>query len=238
MKFSTITKVIIGSALVASTLSVANARNMYKDMPCRPMLKDGFYLGALAGYDAFRLHQSFSDADNSFSMTGSLTGWTGGLFAGYGQYFQNYYYLGGEILANYNGQNQTVMSASDNDGDNNSQRAKAEGTFGIAILPGLKLQDTVLGYLRLGYNWTRFNSSYSSFDAGDGSTVSVSSNKTEGGFDAGIGLEALLTDNWSMRTEYNHVWYNSANLISPPAGSANTEISDNQFNVGFVYHIS
>jgi outer membrane immunogenic protein len=246
MKLSAISKAIVVSIFIIGA-GVANAkthhaRTDYKgevvNIYPRPMLKDGFYLGAQAGYDAFRIRQSSSSTANTITMLGSVTGWTGGLFAGYGQYFQNLYYLAGEVLFNYNGNNQTVISYSDDDGDRFSQTIRVKETYGIAVLPGLRLQDTVLGYLRFGYDWTKFSSAFSSLDGNDGSTLNLNNNTTQGGWVAGIGMEALITCHWSVKTEYNHVWYQSKNLLNPPIGTANTNISDNQFNVGVVYHFA
>ncbi len=247
MKLSAISKVVMSSLLLTVAVS-ANAghrpgHNNYKDQPVfkdacpQPAgLKDGFYVGAEAGYDSFRVRQGISAA-GTISMVNSVTGWVGGIFAGYGQYFDNFYYLGGEVLANYNGSNPNIFTLGDNDGDTFSQKVKIKNTWGISLLPGIKLNDYVLGYLRLGYDWTKFESTLSGVDATAPATFSVSNNKTLGGWDAGLGMEALAGDNWSLRTEYNHIWYNSNTANS--AGISNSyNISDNQFMLGLVYHVS
>lgn len=243
MKLSTISALTVSALVLASVSGTAlashasNYKGDYKnEMPCPtpPSLMDGWYLGAQAGYDSYRIRQSISGV-GEFSSTASATGWVGGLFAGYGQYFSNYYYLGGELLANYNGNNQTTFSMVDNDGDSANQKFEAKGTWGISLLPGIKLNDTTLGYVRLGYNWTNFEASDSAADAGV--TASGSKSNTEGGFDFGLGLETLVYQNWSVRTEYNHVWYNSFNFNAGPA-SESFDPSDNQFTLGVLYHFA
>ncbi len=247
MKLSAISKVVISSLLVATSVGVANAdkhRANYKDQavfkdqaPCAtlPMLRDGFYLGAQAGYDAYRVRQSMSGASFNATNINNITGWVGGLFVGYGQFINNFY-LGGEVLGNYNGSNPNVFTTGDNDGDSFTQKMQVKGTWGVSILPGVKIADNVLGFLRLGYDWTKFNSKFTAVDAG-GPSTSGSTNKTIGGWDAGLGLETVLVDNWSLRTEYNHIWYNSTSIVGGPF-SDNANISDNQFMLGVVYHVA
>ena len=246
MKFSVIYKFVATSLLVTSTISIAfasphHAYKNYKDdykgeapCPTPPSLHDGFYVGAQAGYDAYRYRQSLT-GDGSISLIGSVTGWVGGLFVGYGQYFNNYFYLGGELLGNYNGSNQVTM-AFNSDGDTLQQKLQPRGTWGLTLIPGLKLNDASLGYFRLGYDWTNFHSSVSGTDLG-GPSFSGSKSSTQGGWDFGLGIETLVYENWSVRTEYNHVWYNS--FTNNAAGTSVTfKPSDNQFTLGAVYHIA
>lgn len=237
---SKIAVLVLVSSVATVTFAKGNMNNYkdagFKDAPCPtpPSLMDGFYVGAQAGYDAYRMRASTTNAVVNSTAVGSLTGWVGGLFAGYGQYFNNYY-LGGELLGNYNGNNQTLTSGNDVGGDSWNVKAKAKGTWGLAVLPGMKLNDTTLGYFRLGYDWTKFESNSSGVNATTtpATTFSGSGNKTEGGWDFGLGLETLVYQNWSVRTEYNHVWYGSFN-----AGNTSIDASDNQFNLGVLYHFA
>jgi outer membrane autotransporter protein len=238
MKFnlSKIALVLLASSLATVTFAKGGYKDAgFKDAPCPtpPSLMDGFYVGAQAGYDAYRVRSSVSDASGSFSDVNSLTGWVGGLFAGYGQYFSNNFYLGGELLGNYNGSDQTITSGTDNDGDTFSRKLEVKETWGLALLPGMKLNDTTLGYFRLGYDWTKFDFNTSATDGATATTVSGSNNSREGGWDFGLGLETLVYQNWSVRTEYNHVWYGSFN-----AGGASIDPSDNQFMLGVLYHFA
>ena len=67
--------------------------------PCleRVMLKDGFYAGAAAGYDAYRVVNDFSIVDPVFGAAEALDarvsayGGAIGVFVGYGKYFTDYY---------------------------------------------------------------------------------------------------------------------------------------------------
>ncbi len=240
MKFSTFSTLTASALLLAFTSSTAFAaqtpgyKGDYKnEAPCPipPTLQDGFYLGGLAGYDSYRIRESISNI-GEYSIATSTTGWMGGLFGGYGKYYGNYY-MGGELLADYSGGNQVIFSMVDDDGDTATQKFKTKGTLGLSFLPGLKLNDTSLGYLRLGYIWTQFESRIQGNDSG--AVFSNRKNSTKGGVDLGIGIETLAYRNWSIRTEFNHVWYNSFKYTAAPA-SARFYPSNNQFTLGAIYH--
>lgn len=243
MKLSTLS-LLTTSALIASMSSVSIAATatfkdaVYKDAtPCViPMLHDGFYTGLQAGYDSFRIPSTTTGAPGSFRTTGSLTGWMGGLFLGYGSYFNNSpAYLGAEIFGNYNGSTETLATGVDDDGDSFNRNVKAKATLGLSLLPGLRLNNASLGYLRLGYDWTNFRLNTSGTAAGFGST-SLAKNSTLGGFDFGLGIETLLTQKWSVRTEYNHIWYTSMSAGTVTGVNTSINPSDNQFTLGAVYH--
>jgi opacity protein-like surface antigen len=104
------------------------------------------------------------------------------------------------------------------------------------VLPGLKLNDTSLGYFRLGYDRTNFQFNGTATAGGVG-TFSSSKSSNQGSFDFGLGIETLVYENWSVRTEYNHIWYNSMNSSSP-GSSSSLDPSDNQFMLGAVYHFA
>jgi opacity protein-like surface antigen len=236
-------KVLATSLLLASTTGVAFAKNYkgethYKDeAPCPPpaMLKTGWYLGAQVGYDSYRVRDSINGpgaTDLSTSGVFNGTGWVGGLFLGYGQMLSDMFYLGGEIFGDISGVDDTVLSVSDPDEPlSASSKFEVNGSYGLALLPGIKLNDAPLGYIRLGWNWAKLNAKGTVTD--DGVTVSNSKTNTSNGFNLGLGMETLLVDNWSVRTEYSHTWYNS---FSSGAGTVNP--SDNQYMLGVVYHFA
>lgn len=239
MKFPITAKVAAATLLIASTASFAAGKNykdehVFKDQPCPPpaMLKDGFYVGAQVGYDSYRYRASVSDtaADIAESDVYSANGWLGGLFLGYGQNINEWFYLGAEAVANAtNAQNTnsiTVGAASAND------KFQVNNSYGLGILPGVKVTDTLLGFVRLGWNWANIKLSGT-----DTTGASASSTKTVNGFNFGLGMETLLKDNWSLRTEFDHTWYNSINL-SAGAATASVNPSDNQYTLGLIYHFA
>ena len=218
--------VLAASVLLSTSAFAANYKGDvgYKgEAPCPApeKLMSGFYLGGQVGYDSYRVRRSGGPIVANPAL--NSTGFVGGLFAGYGQYFSDYYYLGGEVLGNYSGA-QTSYTMN----NNYNFTTNTYGTWGLALLPGLKLNNTSLVYVRLGYNWSRIKVQESLV------TPAVSSSKStwSGGFAYGLGLESLITQNWSMRTEFSHTNNNS---FSTSAGT-NVTPSDNQFMVGLVYH--
>ena len=242
MKASSISVKLLATALVlASTTGVALAKNYkgessFKDAPACPppvMLKDGFYLGAQVGYDSYRIREGFTSSEANYNPVINNTGWVGGLFLGYGQYLSDLFYLGGEIFGNVNGSS-VSNNLRDEDGDIFTNKFTNNGSYGLALLPGIRLNDTSLGYVRLGWNWANMKGANSiTTAAGVPLLPSSSTSKTANGFNFGLGIETLLMTNWSVRTEFNHTWYNS---FSNSFTSYNT--SDNQFMLGLLYHFS
>lgn len=249
------TKLLALSLLTASTVSFAHGHNNFKGetnfkdaVPCPvpATLMGGFYVGAQAGYDSYRVRESFS---NSF-VTGSdvtastvsasgttvhnATGWLGGLFLGYGEYFSNSYYLGGEIFGNLSNadaaRHYTATETLGGESVSSYGNVEVKGNYGLSIIPGYKINDTTLGYVRLGWNWARVkgNKTDASVENGTAYSYTSGSTRTNNGFAWGLGMETKLVDNWSLRTEYNHTYFNN--------GSNNFDASDNQYSVGILYH--
>ena len=158
MKVST--KVLASALVLAATSGVAFAKGYkgeatYKDMPCPPpvMLKDGFYLGAQVGYDSYRVRTSINNP-NGLALTANpvqnVSSWVGGLFLGYGQYLTDLFYLGGEVFGTLNGGSQRLTVFNPTLGTFNS-KFETNNSYGLALLPGVRLNDTSLGYLRFGF---------------------------------------------------------------------------------------
>jgi outer membrane immunogenic protein len=192
-------------------------------------LKDGFYVGAQVGYDAYRLSKNYGSTTlNGVALTGnatqSATGFAGGLFAGYGQYFNDAYYLAGEILANASGASQSSTAAGSN---TQTVKFNVSSNYGVRVLLGTKLNNSSLLYIPLGYNWANLKAQ----QAVNG--VNYSKSNTSGGFAFGLGLETAVYENFSLRGEFTHTSYNSFNNN----GIKNTPY-DNQVMVGLVYHFA
>ena len=239
--------------------------------PCPPILvlHDGFYIGAGLGYDSARVHESVNtweyDAPDfvvpsfteSASRNQSLTGWMGGLFVGYGHYF-DWFYLGAELNGNISDADSTA-SWSDSDGNWVSSKVEMRGTYGISILPGIKVNDSSLLYARLGYLRTNFKAknSFNFVSDPDDSPVtaavsgSSSNNKWRNGFTYGVGIETYVAEYVSVRGEFDHTTYNSRsvtasvdvpNLATPPVvvgnitSTAKFKPSNNEFMLSLLYH--
>ncbi len=246
---------LAASLLVASTttFAVTNYKGdavTYKDYkdaaPCpQPlMLRDGFYVGGQLGYDSYRLrvNTDVTTPDGSTFTSNPVynaTGWVGGLFLGYGQYF-NMGYLGLEIFGNDSGASASQTSTFTPVGAGGSlslnSSVNVNGSYGISLLPGIKLNDATLGYIRLGWNRARIHTSATATETLPPvtSSVSGSANNWVSGFNYGLGLETAFYDQWSVRTEFTHTNYGS---FSSGSG-VSTNPSDNQFMLGLIYHFA
>jgi len=230
--------------------------------PCPPILvlHDGFYLGLGVGYDSYRVRQTFEETTFDFptgvplysetsSHSSSATGWMGGIFAGYGRYFDTFY-LGLEINANTSNADST-FSYSNSFGDAASMKLRARTSYGIALLPGLKVNDSSLLYVRLCYLRTNFRASFSEtevdFLTGGLVTDSESSSKWRNGFQAGVGIETAVAEDVSIRGEFTHTSFSSKTIsgtvVDPVLGdtttaSAKFSLSNNEFMLSAIYHFA
>ena len=239
MKAPSFTLKVLATALVlASTTGLAFAKNykgeaVYKEMPpCPPpaMLKDGFYVGAQVGYDTVRVRESFGNHDSDFSSStvGNVSAWDGGLFLGYGQYLTDLFYLGGEIFGTVNGTNQTIGSAHFFDNSTFQNKFQVNSSYGLALLPGIRINDATLGYVRLGWNWANFKAKANSFVASTNETFNASASNTSNGFNFGVGLETLIVTNWSVRTEFSHTWYSASTAAATTTTTTSPSASTHQ----------
>jgi len=232
--------VAVATLLLSSTIAFAGHYKdaaVYKDAapcPAPAQLMDGFYVGVQGGYDVYDVNVTANvpgTGTNNIDL--NANGWVGGLMLGYGQYFSNMYYLGGEIFGNYSNASENLTTT-----DNTAVPAivyngkiNVNGSYGLALLPGVKLNDTTLGYLRVGYSWASIKYQDSMTGAG-----SASKTNTSGGWAYGLGMETLLSGNWSLRTEYTYTNYNSYNTAL--GSGTNVDPSDNQFMLGLIYHFA
>lgn len=224
--------------------------------PCPPvmMLHDGFYLGAGVGYDSYRIHSTTSNSDtdllvvpntvftDSRSAEFSATGWMGGIFAGYGRYF-DWFYLAAELNANVSAAKST-LSFSDSNGDSANLTMKARTSYGVALLPGIKVNDSSLLYVRLGYLRANFKTNASITDGSSGMSFSASDSEWRNGFQYGVGIETYVAENVSVRGEFDHTSFNSRSVtgsatapgIEIVSSTTTVKPSNNEFMLSLLYH--
>lgn len=230
----------------------------FKDVaPCfvPKVLRDGFYVGVAGGVDSYRIRQERREvlplvSATQFNPALSAVGTVGGLYAGYGKYFNRYFYAGAEVFGTTTGAS-TAFTINTNAFDGElpgvwQTYIHVNSNFGISLLPGLKVNDSSLVYLRFGYSRLSIRTS----EVENFSVLAHGSNgkaNWTSGMVYGIGMETALYANWSLRGEYTHTEYNSItapNMIMhvfaspdvPLAGSIYFP-SDNQFMLGLSYHI-
>jgi outer membrane immunogenic protein len=228
------TKLFATLFFCASTVSFAEPP-VYKDepLPSCPRLQSGLYVGAQVGYDSYRVKDQFTITfpltANSHSIL-NATGPVGGVFLGYGRFIKDFYYAGFEVFGNYSGADSSVISTINAIPADYHFKFRTRSSWGISILPGIRLIDTTLGYVRLGVNWADFKGAESAEFLG----VNFTEAKTfvGKGFNFGFGLETLIYCHWSVRGEYTHTAYSSFNMRS---GGTLNHPSDNQVMLSGLY---
>lgn len=199
------------------------------------VLDDGLYIGIALGYDSYRVRTNIGRTFNGDTVTSdpavASTGFAGGIFGGYGQYFKDLFYLGGEGFVNITGASTHGSFSDSNGGSNYNDKVSAGTSFGAALLPGLKVNASSLFYLRLGYTCANLEGQ-ENLTVG-GSSSNTDSNHWQSGFAYGLGVETAIYQKFSLRGEYTHTYYNSFN------SAFNTVYRpwNNQFMVGLIYHV-
>jgi opacity protein-like surface antigen len=254
LRLSLISSAVLLAATTACFAGSYKGENYKGEMPApcpTPlMIKDGFYLGAQLGYDSYRVRNNISASNDAATETFNAnpalnaTGWVGGIFGGYGQYFNELYYLAGEIFVNTSGAStsSTINHTFTGTGLDSLYTKVSVGTsWGVSLLPGVRLNDASLLYVRLGYNQADIKGQASGVLNGV-SVGSTSKTTWRGGFNYGLGIESTFYPNWSVRTEYTHTNYgsfsNNVTVAGVGTASGNYSPSDNQFMVGLNYHFA
>lgn len=119
----------------------------------------------------------------------------------------SYFYLAGELYLT-----PTTLSLSESN-NNRAQSARTTTGYGASIIPGLLLSETIIGYLRLGYEATNF----------------YGPDTTKSGAQFGAGLQSSLSENWSIRVEYLYTAYSNVASIGSP--------SSDQYGLGLIYKL-
>jgi opacity protein-like surface antigen len=232
-----LTVALLFSATSGLALPAPNkAKPTYKDIinntpcPAPKVLKDGFYVGVQGGYDVYDVHENYSPVITG--LTGNTNtrnaGWVGGLFVGYGRDVLESFYIGTEILGNYNGSSTSYQFTSSLLG-NYASKFTTKGSFGVSLIPGVKITNVTLGYVRIGYNWVNLQTQENNSTTG----FSARKNATSSGFNYGLGAETLLYKSLSLRGEYTYTNYSNFNTSM----GTNFSPADNQFMLSLIYHI-
>ncbi len=132
------------------------------------------------------------------------------LSAGYGGIVANNFYLAGELTA-------TPGSVDLKNGytHGTDQNTKVTHTYGLSVIPGIKLNDTAMVYGRVGAVKSYFSSQA----------------KTVTGGQAGIGVETSVSPTWNLRSEYIYTAYRS---VSHDIGSPKS----NAIGIGLIHNFN
>lgn len=202
-------------------------------------LKEGPYFGAAAGYDSYKIHQvtSFTGTTNvAFNPTINATGLIGEVMGGYGHYFNNALYLGFEAFLNVSEAYQSTNLVINDTTDHINYNAKffVSTGYGVGLFPGIKLSDSALVFMRLGYQIARLRGQENLQELISGTTSISNTSSWSGGVSYGLGFEEAMVENFSLRGEYIHTDYRSFSATSGTEYSP----SNNQFLLALIYHIA
>ena len=167
------------------------------------------YVGASLG-----IVNNYNDKANfngqNLTLSTSTRGAPFSVFAGYGGVLDQNFYLAGEVFG-------TVGTASISD----NKFLRTSYGYGASILPGVMLSDHTLAFARVGVVKSHFSDS------------SLNTNATGGQF--GLGLQTSLTQNVSLRGEYDFTAYRKISDSDIYGNSASIHPRSDAFNVGLVY---
>ena len=177
----------------------------------------GPYVGAQLGYSVY----DFKLTTPTETLDGvSAKGADGGVYAGWGMLMSPAYYGGLEAEYNWSGaKHDTTLPGA-------SGEIKDKDNYGLSARLGWLPSDNVMLYGRAG--WQRVSVDYSGDVAGIGANTA---NQDHDGFRLGVGTEVAMANNWMMRLEYDHTWYNKE-TITPGAQS---DPRNDLFRVGLGY---
>lgn len=201
--------------------------------PCAvPTLMSGSYIGVQLGYGPYRVRNSILTPGASTltsNLVASANGWAAGALMGYGTMMNPWFYLGGEIFIVANNFDQNFSTANGPGSTTYTNLTGNGPTYGIGLLPGIKLTESTLTFIRLGWNRVVIKT----FETVTGSASSNTS-KTMDGLVFGIGMETLIFTNYSLRGEFDHMYFSSYNTAGPYNTLVNP--SSNQFMMSLLYH--
>jgi opacity protein-like surface antigen len=150
-----------------------------------PCFAGNFYFGpGISLQDTYAEDSSYRGVNPKFSF-------------GYGQHFNEFWYVGTEANASFG--TATLQTG----GTNN---LKTSNTFGLSLLPGIQLTPDTLAFTRFGLVNSYFNEP----------------DKRQTGGQLGLGLETHLTPSWEVRGEYTYSEYSNMINIGTPKTSAFT----------------
>lgn len=200
-----------------------------------------FFVGAEAGYQNIDMEASLSASNNTFQYGGSedysMSGVSGGIFAGMKFNVNNRFYLAPEVnLGTSNAKGGISYSESDISGYSYSESYELEAgtSYGLGLLAGFNVTEATSIYGRLGYQRTNFELTESSFNSFSGSE-SFSGDEDLNGVRYGVGIETALTPVVALRLDWSQTQYSDYSYTTEFDEKATLDPTESQFKVGVSY---
>jgi hypothetical protein len=185
----------------------------------------GFYVGAQTGYGAFNTEISSRRADGSSDEMdlGKMGGHTSGLFAGYGQMWNSWYY-GVEVEAENSSSSWYHKKVKD---DARTMTIDKNETYGIGLRLGYALPGGLIygsyGLVRTNFDTYDTENQYAAIGA-------YSKDKNVNGDRFGVGLDLPASENLFVRMNYSYTNYDKYNATSFANGAGTTFTVDQMDN--------
>lgn len=242
-------KKILTTILIVGTSALAHA-NGWEDLPAQSQRHGAFYLGATLSGAFARNEVSINSAqqfnktiapdiiitqtENSFSNSQenldlSTTGVNGSLFAGYGMYFGNHFYLGLEAfgeISSLQGNHDTFSSTNivtNEEGVTSTflattqthLQARLKNNYGVILTPGVQFTNEgvmlygIVGWVQGNFsvNANQIDSPISEITGAQDVAAKQSFGRSVNGFELGLGLDVPITQisrNLSLRVDYKY----------------------------------
>jgi len=196
--------------------------------PAKPAEFGGFYAGAQLGHGALSTANAGArpvDEEPAFQLDVDRAGmgFTGGIFAGYGRRFGDFY-AGAEVEGELSNANWDI----ERDPNGRLYSVEKLGSIGAGLRLGYIANDAVLIYGRAGVAKSWFDNDYN-FDGND-----VDRTTSELGLRVGAGVEFAVSDRLRMRLDYTRTDYGSYS-VDYGAGVDSFANTENLFRVGISY---
>jgi opacity protein-like surface antigen len=237
----------------------------YRKPVCLVHRNDGFYIGGgvggsfTSGDDSINDDGTFTTATNTTKVPLTImanlkkNSLTGELYTGIGHSW-NHFYLGSEGFANIS----NYKSEGDTIGDLKEPGVGTQITisdftttnlsrwqYGLDLKPGFWVSDNTLLTAHVGINFAKMNINTVALNSGFGSAplgtwfvnLPLSSEKRRASLRLGGGLEQNISQNLSLRLDYNHTNYGSVRVNANTSGFTTTHFirvgiaSDNKISV-------
>ncbi|QRN02570.1 outer membrane beta-barrel protein [Legionella sp. MW5194] len=244
---------LFGIAHAASVL--AGAMNASPDLSLQ--YKKDFYIGANLSGDYSKYNIKLTDIRfatglvNRFGQT-HLTdiAIAGGLFAGFAIHFPSPFYLGVEGFLNFSDNEAKAAIFDDNPVNLEgltfaSFNVRNKRHAGVAVLPGIKINNNTLAYARAGYiNGALKVSGEGRALLATGVVTTFNNEHDLNGFQTGLGLNTTLSKNLSLRGEWViNIYQSFTDPVINRRGLVEGSLIFNhpttsQFNLGLVYHFN
>jgi opacity protein-like surface antigen len=202
-------KTLIASAVLAASTGVALA-NGGSYTPAKPQSAYNVYVGAGASRDFFNYEENINGVKED---EGGL-GWNGDLFTGVGYTFKNHYYIAGEIF----GSMSSAKRKYDEDGVKGELKTKY--SYGISLIPGIKVTNNIMMYGRVGLNRIKIEDTLNK----------KSTSKTKNGLQLGLGVQTMVANNVSVRMEYDWTHVGNVKMLK------GEKFTGNQVKFQVAYH--